>query len=113
MAASEINQLIELEQKDPLTRRIYTINLASPDGTNDGGASDTGFLQSRTISSVAVTTPSGITLVASSNTTLLFTLTISGGTADTRYEFDVLVTLSTAEVENITIIVPVVDVGSN
>lgn len=111
MAASDINILIEVEQKDPLTRRIYTINLASPDGTNDGSASDTGFLQSRTISSIAVTTPAGITLIGSSNTTLLFTLTVSGGTAGIRYEFDVLVTLSTGEFENMTIVVPVVDVG--
>lgn len=110
MATVEINQLIELETKHPATRRKYTINLASPDGTNDGGSTDTGFLQGRTITGIAVTTPAGITLVSSSNTTKLFILEISGGTTNTRYEFDVLVTLSTGEFENVTLVVPVKDV---
>ena len=110
MATVEINQLIELEAKHPSTRRIYTINLASADGTNDASGSDNGFLQSRTISSISVSTPSGVTLVSSSNTTKVFTLEISGGTEDTRYEFDVTVTLSTGEIENVTIVLPVQDV---
>jgi hypothetical protein len=113
MATAKINQLIEVEEKHPVSRRIYTINLASSDGTNDGSADDTGFLQTRTISSISVTTPSGITLVSSANDTKTFTLEVSGGTADTRYEFDVAVTLSTSEIENVTIVVPVMDVGSN
>lgn len=110
MATVEINQLIELEAKHPATRRKYVINLASPSGLNDGSSSDTGFLQGRTISSIAVTTPAGITLVSSSTTTKLFNLEVSGGTVNTRYEFDVLVTLNTGEFENVTLVVPVKDV---
>jgi hypothetical protein len=110
MATAEINQLIELEAKHPATRRIYTINLASSSGLNDASSSDTGFLQGRTIASIAVTTPAGITLNSSSNTTKTFTLEISGGTVNTRYEFDIAVTLSTAEIENVTVVIPVKDV---
>ncbi len=113
MPTAKINQLIEIEAKHPLARRVYTINLASADGTNDGSSSDTGFLQGRTISGIVVDTPSGVTLEASSNTTTTFTLDISGGTANTRPEFDVLVTLSTSEIENVTIILPIIDVGSD
>jgi hypothetical protein len=113
MATAKINQLIEVEHKHPGTRRAYTINLASSDGTNDGSADDSGFLQTRTISSISVDMPAVLTLEASANDTTTFTLDISGGTADTRPEIDVLVTLSSAEIENVTIIVPITDVGSD
>ena len=109
----KINQLVQMEAKDPLTRRKYTVNMASVDATNDATTKDTGFLQSRTISSIVVTTPTGITLVSSSNTTTSFTLEVSGGTANSNYEFDVLVTLSTSEVENVTVSIQIRDAGLN
>lgn len=114
MTTTKINQLIEIEEKHPSTRRAYTINLASADGINDGSSSDIGFLQGRTISSISIDMPASLTLEASSNTTTTITLDISGGVTTTpRPEIDVLVTLSTNEIENITIILPIVDVGSD
>ncbi len=113
MPTTKINQLIQLEDKHPGARRIYTVNLASPDGTNDGSSSDIGFLQGRTITGIVVTKPSGITLENSTNDTTTFTLDISGGVAGTPYEFDTVVTLSTAEIEPVTLVLPVTDVGNN
>ena len=109
----DINDPVVMVEKHPSGRRNYIVNMASPDGTNDASTSDTGFLQSRTISSISVTTPSGITLESSSNTTTTFTLEASGGSNDTDYEFDIDVTLSTSEIEPVTVIIPVKDPGRN
>jgi len=97
----DINQVVLFARKHPDATRALTVNMADQDGTtNDAGATDTGFLQSRTISSISVSTPSGITLDSNSNTTLAFTLNVSAGTDQAEpYDFDVDVTLSTGEVE--------------
>ena len=109
----KINDRVYLPAKHPSTTRAYTVNLASEDGTNDASTSDTGFLQARTISSISVTTPSGITLSSSANDTKTLTLNVAAGTNNTDYEFDIAVTLSTGKIEYITVIVPVRDPGSN
>lgn len=98
----EIGQVVEMPPKHPDGVRIYTVNMAHTDGTtNDASTTDKGFLQSRTISSISVaaSSPAGLTLDSSGNTTLAFTLTVSGGTDLQVYDFDVDVTLSTSEVE--------------
>ena len=113
MAFTEtITNPIVMPAKHPDGTRTVTVNLADQDGTtNDASAADTGFLQGRTISSISVTTPSGITLDSSSNTTLAFSLVVSGGTADTPegtfYDFDVDVTLSSSDVEPVIVRIPV------
>lgn len=109
-----INELVEFPHKHPGATRALTVNMASPDGTNDGSSNDTGFLRSRTISSTVSTEPGGITLADTGDyTTKTFTLTVSGGTANNDYEFDVTVTLSTGEIEPVTVVIPVRDPGSN
>lgn len=107
MANSDLTSAFVLAVKHPDTTRTYTINLASTDGTNDGSATDTGFLQGDTISSIAFTTPAGITKDSDSNTTTAITLTVSGGTAGTPYPFEVDVTLASGDIEVLQFIIPV------
>lgn len=103
----DIRQNCILPAKHPLTERSYTISLVSSDGTNDGTNDDTGFLQGRTLSSIAVSAQNGITVDSSSNTTTYFTIQFSGGTAGNSYKVNILCTLSTTLKENITVILPV------
>lgn len=107
MSNKQITELFVMAAKHPDGSRPYTVNLASEDGTNDGGTSDTGFLQSLTVSSISVSTPTGITLDSSSNTTKAFTLTVSGGSIGVNYDFDVDVTLSDSNVEPVMVRIPV------
>lgn len=113
-----INEKVEMPAKHPATSRLYTVNMATAvSGLNDGSSSDTGFLQGRTIASISVGTPSpsgGLTIAASANDTKTFTLTTGANGDDGKdYEIDVLVTLSTGLVENVTIFIPVRDPGNN
>lgn len=93
--------------------------LCSRDGTNDGGANDTGELQGETISSVTTTADSNITVDSdntlsvtwqgvtySANTTI--TVWLSGGTAGTNAEIEVLASLSDGRELEYTLVVPVV-----
>jgi hypothetical protein len=107
MAKKQMTELFEVAKKHPDGSRAYVINLASEDGTNDASGTDTGFLQSRTISSIAVTAPTGITLDSSTNTTKQFTLNVSGGTDGEPYEFQIDVTLSTGMIEPVIVRIPV------
>ncbi len=52
---------MSLPPKDPNAVDFYHIVWCSEDGTNDGGASDTGELQGATISTTTWTVPAGIT----------------------------------------------------
>lgn len=52
---------------DPNDTKTFTVVWCSEDGTNDGGATDTGELQSATISSATVIIPASLTLEAANN----------------------------------------------
>ena len=108
------NLLIEFEPMNKADRTIYVINGATKtSGLNDGSVSDTGWLQSRTISSVAtITAPSGMTKNSQSNTTTTITIDVTS-TVVGYYEWDIAATLSTGEIKNLTVIIPVRDPGSN
>ena len=107
MTTYRIGEVVTVDPTHPDNTRTYTVNMVSEDGTNDASSSDTGFLQSRTISSIAVTTPSGITKDSDSNTTTTFSLTVSGGTDGSDYDFTVACTLSDSDVENVVVRIPV------
>jgi hypothetical protein len=109
MPSFQITEIVAMPAKHPDGSRAYTVNLASSDGTNDASTSDTGFLQSRTISSIAVaaSVPTGLTIDSSSNTTLAFTLNLSGGSQGKDYTIDVDVTLSTSFIEPVVVQIPV------
>jgi len=107
MANVKITTSFYLEPKHPDTTRTYTINLASADGTNDGTTSDTGFLQTDTIASIAWVIPSGITKDSDSNTTKAITFAVSGGTDATDYELQCDVTLAGGDIEAVMFVVPV------
>ena len=105
------NLLIEFEPMNKADRTIYVINGAASDGTNLSGG--TGWLQSRTISSVGtITPPTGMTLNSQSATTLAITIDVTSSTVG-DFEFDIAATLSTGEIKNLTVAIPVRDPGSN
>ena len=105
------NLLIEFEPMNKADRTIYVINGAASDGTNLSGG--TGWLQSRTISSVGtITAPTGMTKNSQSATTTTITLDVTSVAAG-DFEWDIAATLSTGEIKNLTVIIPVRDPGSN
>lgn len=74
--------------KDPDAVLPYSINWASEDGTNDGTAADTGWLQGDTIvtSTWTITGPdSTLTKGAGSDDGKTTTIVLSGGTAKRNY----------------------------
>ena len=74
--------------KDPDSVLPYSINWASEDGTNDGGATDCGWLQGDTIitSSWALSGPDSVLVIDSdSNSTTGTTVVLSGGTVNLQY----------------------------
>lgn len=74
--------------KDPQSVLSYSINWASEDGTNDGTAADTGWLQGDTIatSAWAVSGPDAVLVEgANSNSTTVATVTLSAGTVSRDY----------------------------
>lgn len=88
------------------------------DGTNSGAQADDGELQGATISSYVITTPSGVTLVSDNKSAVTVrgisyaintcvNLFISGGTANTDYDFVITVTLSDGRVISRTFRLPV------
>lgn len=109
------NELIEFDQMNPNARTIFTYNAATAtSGLNDGSASDTGWLQGRTIASVAaIVAPTGMTLNSQDNTTKTITIDVSSSSTESRFEWDISVTLNTGEIQPLTVIIPVVDVGNN
>ena len=74
--------------KDPDAVLPYSINWASENGTNDGGSSDTGWLQGDTISTStwSIEGPDALLVVDSStNSSTIATVVLSGGTANRNY----------------------------
>ena len=74
--------------KDPQSVLSYSINWASEDGTNDGTAADTGWLQGDTIatSAWAVTGPDTVLVEGTnSNSATVATVTLSAGTVNRKY----------------------------
>ena len=74
--------------KDPDAKLPYSINWASADGTNDGTASDTGWLQGDTISTSTweITGPDALLVEDSdSKSATIATVVLSGGTANRNY----------------------------
>ena len=108
------NLLIEFEPMNKADRTIFVINGATKtSGLNDASTSDTGWLQSRTISSVGtITAPTGMTKNSQSATTTTITLDVTSIAAG-DFEWDIAATLSTGEIKNLTVIIPVRDPGSN
>ncbi len=71
--------------KDPSAELVYTVNWASEDGTNDGGSSDTGWLQGDTIATSTWIVPDGLTAGVESKTTTQAAIKLSGGTVGQTY----------------------------
>jgi len=109
------NHKIEFDPLWPVQRWIYVVNCATKtSGLNDGSSSDTGWLQSRTITGVStITPPTGITLNAQSNTTTTITIDITPTTGQADYEIDMVTTLDTLETMPITVFISVRDNGTN
>lgn len=106
---------IEFDPLWPAQRWIMVINCATKtSGLNDGSSSDTGWLQGRTIASVAaITAPTGMTNNTDSNTTTTITIDMTAGAAVGDFEWDVVVTLSTGEIMPIAVFISIRDNGSN
>lgn len=66
-------------------------------GENTGDAEDLGFLKGATITSASVTTDTGLTKTADSNTQTTVDFTVSGDTIGGSYECKIQITLSTGE----------------
>ncbi len=109
---------MSLPPKDPNAVDFYHIVWCSEDGTNDGGASDTGELQGATISTTTWTLPAGITkdsdnkgevtmrgitYVADTVTTIL----LSSGTGGLDYELLNRIETSDSRTLDKTITIPV------
>lgn len=95
----------DLPPKDPNSVEPYFIVWCSKDGTNDGTTSDTGELQSATISTSTWTAPSGITEDSSNTAAITIAgvsygintvsaIVLSGGTAGNVYELLCRITTS-------------------
>jgi len=104
--------------KDPDDTEAYFIVWCSKDGTNDGTTSDTGELQSATISTSTWTIPTGITKDSDNTAAVTIagvsygintvsTVWLSGGTDDTDYELTCVSTTSDSRTISKSIIVPV------
>ncbi len=100
--------------KDPNAVEIFPVVWCDEDGTNDGSADDSGYLQGETISSAAAQMPSGITLDTENTDTVtiqgtvyaantVHNIKLSGGTDQADYEIVSRVTTSTGRVEDKTI----------
>lgn len=104
--------------KDPDDTDKYFMIWCSEDGTNDGSDTDTGMLQGATISSTAITVPSGLTLEDNNTSSVsirgvtyaentVVSFTFSGGTADTEYTVLCRATLSDGRILDQSAILPV------
>lgn len=72
-------------RKTPAGDLPFHVNWASEDGTNDGGADDTGWLQGRTIATSTWALPSGPDGGTESKTGTVATIMVSGGTLNQDY----------------------------
>lgn len=104
--------------KDPNSVEPYFFVWCDKDGTNTGGATDTGELQGATISTKTVTAGSGITADSSSLAAVtikgvsyaintVVTVWLSGGTDGTDYDILCRITTSDSRTLDKTMIVPV------
>jgi hypothetical protein len=76
--------------KDPDAILPYSINWASEDGTNDGGSTDTGWLQGDTIATSTWVisgneSPLSLTQDSENESTTIATIVLSAGTASIDY----------------------------
>ena len=95
--------------KDPDDVETYYIIWCSPDNTNDGSATDTGRLQSETISSDTWTVATGITKDSDSESNGIVTAWLSGGTAEETYKVECKITTSASRTDERTILVKVME----
>ena len=104
--------------KDPNSVEPYFFVWCSKNNTNDGTTSDTGELQSATISTKAVTADTGLTVDSSSLASVtvagvnysintVVTVWLSGGTNNTDYEVLCRITTSDSRTLDKTMTVPV------
>jgi hypothetical protein len=102
--------------KDPNSVETFTVVWCSKDNTNDGGTTDTGELQGETISTIASTLPTGLTLDSENkNQTVIQGVTyaintvhnmvMSAGTAGTNYNVVSRITTSGGRTLDKTIII--------
>jgi hypothetical protein len=109
---------ITLGEKDPNAIEPFYARWCSADGTNDGSATDTGVLQSATISTSTWIVPAGITVdsdnldaitiqgvVFAANT--VATVWLSGGTAGEDYDIVNRITTSDLRTLDQTFTIPV------
>ena len=107
-----------LPSKDPENVEPYHIILCDIDGTNDGTASDSGYLQSATISSATWTVPAGITKDSSNQNAVTIagvsygadtvaTIVVSAGTDDQENILKCVIVTSDGRKEVKRIIIPV------
>ncbi len=91
--------------KDPQSVETFYVVWVSEDNTNDGGANDSGALQSATIVTAVAQVPSGITLDSENTGSVIISgityasatvhsMVISGGTAGTNYDITSRITTS-------------------
>jgi hypothetical protein len=93
---------MEERTKDPDATLTYGFNWASKDGTNDGTASDTGWLQGLTIASSTWSisgTDGGLTSTFDDNSTTQTSITLTGGTLHGVYEVTNRMTASDGQIE--------------
>ncbi len=104
--------------KDPDAVEPFYVVWVSKDNTNDGGATDTGELQSATISTAAAQMPSGITLDSENTGSVVISgvtyasstvhiMTLSGGTVGTDYDITSRITTSDSRTLDKTITIKV------
>lgn len=86
-----------------------TVFYKDPDASLDYRVDWEDWLNSDTISSVAWTVGSGLTQGTTTNTTLVATIWLSGGTAGTDYEVTCRITTASGRVNDRTFVVRVVN----
>lgn len=115
-----MTQLTYMPPKDPNSVEPYFVVWCSKDGTNDGGANDTGELQGATISTVTWTVPNGITKDSDNKSAVtvhgvtyeadtVCTIWLSGGSGGSQYSLSVRITTSDSRTLDKTIVIPVVE----
>ena len=108
----------EVTPKDPNNVEPYFFVWCDKDGTNTGGATDTGELQGATISTATVTVASGITKDSDNKSAVtiqgvsyaintVVTVWLSGGTDGTDYDILCRITTSDSRTLDKTMTVPV------
>lgn len=104
-----MTDILAIVEKDPDAVVDRTINWASADGTNDGGSTDTGWLQGDTISTSTWIVDTGITQDSDSSTTKLATIWLSGGTDGISYEVTNRITTAAGRTEDRTLLFTILE----